>query len=117
MIVTIEPTTQKQTVKPTMKPLVQYFDSHSQQIIAAGEAVHDYYGVPPWLMQQYLMRLDAAATSSTAFQVGGCRAAVSAAPRRQIGSLAVGGTRVEFTGPAGAIQAVLTELEWMTQRW
>ena len=113
MITTIEPTTQTRAVKP----LVQYFDPCSEQIIGAGEAVHDYYGVPTWQMRQYLMRLDAAATGGTAFQIGDCRAAVSAAPRRQIGSLAIGGARVEFTGPAGAIQAVLTGLEWMTQRW
>ena len=113
MIAALNPIEQKQA----MKPLVQYFDPGSQRTIEAGEVVHDYYSVPPWLMRQYLMRLDATAIGAAAFRIGECRAVVCAAPRRQIGSLEIGGARVEFTGPAGAIQDVLTGLEWMTQRW
>jgi hypothetical protein len=117
MIATIEPTERKQT----LKPLVQYFPPDSLQTVAAGEMVHDYYGVPPWLMQQYLLRLGAAELNSGAgdnlYQRGQCWMQVAPAPCKRIGPLAIGGARVEFSGAAGAIQAALTELEWMTQRW
>ena len=113
MIATIEPV----ALKGAVKPLVQYFDPGSEQTVGAGEMVHDYYGVPVWLMQEYLVHLRARPVSATTFHMGDCRMILSAAPRKRIGSLEVGGARVEFTGAAGAIQAVLSELEWMTQRW
>jgi hypothetical protein len=118
MIATIEPIERKQTVRP----LVQYFEADSVQTVAAGEMVHDYYGAPAWLVQHYLEQLGAMPAGVTAggnklFQHGACFMQVSPAPCKRIGALEIGGARVEFTGVAGAIQAVLSELEWMTQRW
>ena len=50
MIATIEAVEQK----TALKPLVQYFDPHAVHTVAPGEMVHDYYGVPVWLMKEYL---------------------------------------------------------------
>lgn len=112
MIATIETAEQVQT----RKPLVQYFDSDATHRVMPGEMVHDYYGVPTWLLKAYLLRIHAAVVGETLFQKGECWMELSPAPIKQIGSLTVGGARLQFTGSAQAIQAVLTELEWMTQR-
>lgn len=105
----------------TSKPVVQYFDPQATHTVAPGEMVHDYYGVPVWLMKEYLVRLGAIAVEGTdaggaTFQKGDCHMRVSPAARKRIGSLEVGGATVEFSGVAGAIQAVLAELEWKTLR-
>jgi hypothetical protein len=117
MIATIHLTEQKQTQKQTLKPLVQYFEPDSVRRVAAGEMVHDYYGAPAWLVQHYLERIGAATIGGGLFQHRACFLQVSRAPLKRVGSLEIGGARIEFTGVAGDIQAVLAELEWMTQRW
>lgn len=99
-----------------LKPLVEYFPLDSEQQIDAGEMVHDYYGVPVWLMKHYLLQLGAAPISDTLMQGQECWVEIFPAPPKHIGSLQLGGARVEFTGRAGSIQALLTRLEWMTLR-
>jgi hypothetical protein len=78
--------------------------------------VHHYYGVPVWLMKEYLIALGATAAGDSLFQKGQCSMRLWPAQRKRIGSLEIGGTTVEFSGTEGAIQAVLTELEWKTLR-
>ena len=112
MIATIEAVEQK----TALKPLVQYFDPHAVHTVAPGEMVHDYYGVPVWLMKEYLVSIGAIGVGDTNFQCGQCQMRVAAAERKRIGSLEIGGATVEFTGAADAIQAVLTQLEWKTLR-
>ena len=100
-----------------MKPLVQYFDPESTTVVEPGEMIHEYYGVPPWLMKTYLAELGATAQDDeTMVWETGCRAMVRAAEPRQIGSLIVGGSVVEFTGCQGNLETMLEELEWKTLR-
>lgn len=113
MAIATIPTVEQQQA---LRPLVRYFDRSDAHLVAPGEMVHDYYGVPTWLMAEYLLRGGAIVAGANQFQFEDCRAQVSPAPRKRIGSLEIGGARVEFTGVAGAIQAVLTELEWKTLR-
>jgi hypothetical protein len=98
------------------KPLVQYFDPQSTRTVAPGDMVHDYYGVPVWLMKEYVIALGATATGDSLFERGQCCMRVAPAQRKRICSLEIGGATVEFSGTEGAIQAVLTELEWKTLR-
>ena len=98
------------------KPLVTYFDPDSKQEVKPGELVHDYYGVPVWLMKDYLIALGAAECGETVLCCDACRFELAAAPRKRVGSLEFGGTRVTFSGCEGNLQAVLTRLEWKTLR-
>ncbi len=98
------------------QPIIQYYDLRSVRVVAPGEMVHDYYGVPVWLMQDYLEGLGALPAGNRTFRIGACTMQVRPAQRKRIGSLEIGGATVEFTGTEGAIQAVLTELEWKTLR-
>ena len=99
-----------------LKPLVTYFDPASRQEVKPGEFVHDYYGIPVWLMKDYLLSLGAEQCGENLFGFGKCRFALTAAPHKRVGSLEFGGTRVACTGCEGNIQAVLTKLEWKTLR-
>lgn len=109
---TMQPTEKQQT----LRPLVQYFAPSDEHRVAAGEMVHDYYGVPLWLMKEYLERIGAAHLGGALFEKGECHMRLAPAKRKHIGSLEIGGATVEFTGRAGDIQEVLTQLEWKTLR-
>ncbi|MFO7632016.1 MAG: hypothetical protein R6W76_05710 [Caldilinea sp.] len=100
----------------TLKPLVAYFDPGCTQEVKPGELVHDYYGVPVWLMQDYLVSLGAEVSGENVLCFKGCRVELAPAPHKHVGSLVFGGSRVSFSGCAGKIQAVLTKLEWKTLR-
>lgn len=98
------------------KPLVAYFDPISTQPVREDELVHDYYGVPTWLMAEYLSKLGAVQVDGEVWEKGACRMEIAKAPIKRIGSLEIGGATVHFTGTEGAVQQVLTDLEWMTLR-
>ena len=99
-----------------LKPLVTYFDPESKQEVKPGEMVNDYYGVPVWLMKDYLLSMGAEVTGDSTLCFEGCRVELAPAPRKHVGSLEFGGSRVTFCGCAGNIQEVLTGLEWKTLR-
>ena len=85
---------------------------------------HDYYGVPLWLMKEYLAQLGAregAADSSAGngadvMEADGWRAELRKAAPRHLGSLVIGGTTVTFTGDAQALAAMFERLHWKTLR-
>lgn len=80
---------------------------------------HDYHGVPDWLMKAYLTDLggtDVPADEGIALVGAGWAAHIRKAPIRRIGSLAVGGARVEFRGDPAALDALFEQLHWKTLR-
>ena len=78
--------------------------------------VHDYYGVPLWLMKSYLADLGAQEVADAVMEADGWRAELSKAPVKRIGALAVGGTTASFTGDAPALAAMFERLHWKTLR-
>lgn len=77
---------------------------------------HDYYGVPRFLMKDYLLRLGATETGEDAFAGDGWHAVLSQAPWKEIGSLRVGGTTAEFSGDGPALDALFERLHILTMR-
>lgn len=78
--------------------------------------MHDYYGVPLWLMKSYLADLGATEVSEQIMATDDWRAELSKAPVKRIGSLAVGGTTVSFTGDPAALASLFERLHWKTLR-
>lgn len=78
--------------------------------------VHDYYGVPLWLMKSYLADLGAHEVDDAVMEAEGWRAELSKAPVKRIGSLAVGGTTATFSGDPAALTAMFEQLHWKTLR-
>jgi hypothetical protein len=77
---------------------------------------HDYYGVPLWLMKEYLQQLGAQEIAENQLQGEGWRAALRKAEPRHIGSLTVGGTTATFEGEEQALAAMFERLHWKTLR-
>lgn len=77
---------------------------------------HDYYGVPIWLMKDYLAQLGGQETSEDVVEGDGWRADLRKAERRHIGSLSVGGTTAIFTGEQGVLDVLFEQLHWKTLR-
>jgi hypothetical protein len=78
---------------------------------------HDYYGVPLWLMKDYLAQLGGRETGEDVVEGDGWRAEVRKAERRHIGSLSIGGATVVFTGEQQAtLDALFEKLHWKTLR-
>ena len=77
---------------------------------------HDYYGVPLWLMKEYLADLGAVEVAENVMQGQDWRAVVAKATPNRIGSLVVGGATVEFSGDEAALAALFTQLHKKTLR-
>ncbi len=82
---------------------------------------HDYYGVPAWLMRDYLTDLGARVQAEGAADVtpllgDGWRAWVRKAPVKRIGALAVGGATVTFAGPQATLDELFPKLHRKTWR-
>lgn len=77
---------------------------------------HDYYGVPLWLMKEYLASLGAVEVSENEFEGDGWRAVLRKATPRRIGSLVVGGATADFSGDDHALQAMFGKLHVKTMR-
>ena len=77
---------------------------------------HDYYGVPLWLMKDYLRKVGGHETGEDTFAGPGWQAALRKAEPRRIGSLQVGGTTATFTGEEPVLQALFDQLFWKVQR-
>jgi hypothetical protein len=77
---------------------------------------HDYYGVPLWLMKDYLIQLGAEETSENELAAEGWRASLRKADPRHLGSLVIGGTTATFYGDQQALAAMYERLHWKTLR-
>lgn len=77
---------------------------------------NDYYGVPLWLMKEYLVDLGAQEVEENYLVGDGWQARVSKAEPNHIGSLVIGGATVEFTGDQAALDAMFEKLHWKTLR-
>ena len=81
---------------------------------------HDYYGVPLWLMKEYLAQLGAqegeANGAAEVMEADGWRAELRKAAPRHLGSLVIGGTTVTFSGDEQALAAMYERLHWKTLR-
>ena len=80
------------------------------------EHTHDYYGVPLWLMKDYLGQLGAQETGENEMSAEGWRASLRKADPRHLGSLVIGGTTVTFRGDEQALAAMYERLHWKTLR-
>jgi hypothetical protein len=80
------------------------------------EQTHDYYGVPIWLMKEYLEQLGAQEESENVLVAAGWRAHRRKADPRHLGSLVIGGATVTFEGDAAALAAMFERLHWKTLR-
>lgn len=80
----------------------------------------DYYGVPLFLMQDYLRKLGGIEESPYRFrgQFDGSAwtADLAQAPWKHLGSLRVGGTTATFHAPQATLDALLARLHTMTLR-
>lgn len=77
---------------------------------------HDYYGIPLWLMKDYLTQLDGVEIAEDVVEGDGWRAELRKAERRHIGSLSVGGATVVFIGEQATLDALFEKLHWKTLR-
>ena len=93
--------------------------ANEQQPHAHKTEQHDYYGVPIWLMKNYLVQLGARETQENVLEGAGWRAELRKAEVRHLGSLRVGGTTVDFSGEPGALTAAVrtASLEDLARRW
>jgi hypothetical protein len=82
----------------------------------ASAQTHDYYGVPIWLMKEYLEQLGAHETGENEMEAECWRAHLRKADPRHIGSLVVGGTTATFRGEMQALEAMFERLHWKTLR-
>ena len=80
------------------------------------EQTHDYYGVPLWLMKEYLGQLGAQEVADNVMAAEHWRADLRKADPRRIGSLVVGGTTATFYGEKQALEAMFERLHWKTLR-
>ncbi len=77
---------------------------------------HDYYGVPLWLMKEYLMQLGGREVDENVIEGEGWRAELRKAERRHIGSLSVGGATTIFFGEQETLDVLFERLHWKTLR-
>ena len=77
---------------------------------------HDYYGVPLWLMKEYLADLGATEVEENVMTAEGWQARLSKAEPNRIGSLVIGGASVEFSGDEAALAAMFEKLQWKRLR-
>lgn len=77
---------------------------------------HDYYGVPLWLLKDYLGQLGGVETAPDVMEGQGWRAELGKATLRRVGSLQVGGATAAFTGDDAALAELFERLHWKTQR-
>ncbi|MFO7633158.1 MAG: DUF1952 domain-containing protein [Caldilinea sp.] len=77
---------------------------------------HDYYGVPLWLMKDYLTQLGGREIGDDLMEGEGWRAELRKAERRHIGSLSIGGATAIFSGEQETLSALFEKLHWKTLR-
>ena len=80
------------------------------------EVSHDYYGVPDWLLKEYLTSLGASEPEENLMVGDGWRAEITKAKPKHIGSLVIGGATAHFSGDQAALDAMFEKLHWKTLR-
>ncbi len=74
------------------------------------------FGVPLWLMKDYLVDLGATETAENVMTGAGWQAVVRKNEPVRIGSLVVGRIEAEFSGDEAALSELLEKLHWKTMR-
>ncbi len=74
------------------------------------------FGVPLWLMKDYLADLGAVETEPGVMRGDGWRASLRKSEPYRIGSLVVGRIEVDFTGDEATLEQLLEKLHWKTMR-
>lgn len=74
------------------------------------------FGVPLWLMKDYLGDLGAIETEENVMTGEGWQAVVRKSEPARIGSLVVGRIEAEFSGEDVALKEMLKKLHWKTMR-
>jgi len=74
------------------------------------------YGIPLWLLREYLVELGGRADGECAVEGAGWRAELAKLPDRQIGSLRVGRVELRLTGESEALAALRPGLDRKTLR-
>ena len=77
---------------------------------------HDYYGVPLWLMKDYLAQLGGQEVTEDVIAGSGWRAELRKAAHRSIGSVRVGGSTAVFFGYLSNRHDLFYRLLWKTLR-
>ncbi len=77
---------------------------------------HDYYGVPIWLLKDYLVSLGAREVGENVMEAEQWRAELRKATPKHIGSLVIGGATAVFSGEPAALEAMFEKLHWKTMR-
>jgi molybdopterin synthase sulfur carrier subunit len=91
-------------------------DDDEQETATEVEHSADYYGVPIFLMRDYLSRLGAVEGPDLTFSGDGWTAHLAQAPWKSLGSLRIGGATATVRGEEGVVEALLERLHLMTQR-
>ena len=91
-------------------------EGHEHDAHARQTQQNDYYGVPIWLMKDYLVQLGGREVQENVLEGAGWRAELRKAEVRHLGSLRVGGTTVDFSGEPGALAELFEQLHWKTLR-
>lgn len=74
------------------------------------------YGIPLWLLREYLEELGGHATGDNIVEGEGWRAELTKLPDRQIGSLRVGRVELRLTGEPEALDGLRPGLDRKTLR-
>ena len=74
------------------------------------------FGVPVWLMKDYLIDLGATEVEANVLATDEWQAVVRPTEPARIGSLVVGRIEVELAGDEAALSALLEKLHWKTLR-
>lgn len=74
------------------------------------------YGVPLWLMKDYLCDLGGSETEANVIEGADWRAELRKSEPARIGSLVVGRIAVRFSGEEAALDRLLEQLHWKTLR-
>jgi len=77
---------------------------------------HDYYGIPIWMMKDYLTQLGGREGAENVMEGAGWRAQLRKADLKHIGSLTIGGTTVIFSGEESTLATLFDQLHWKTLR-
>lgn len=74
------------------------------------------YGIPLWLLREYLVELGGRVDGEHGVEGAGWRAKLAKLPDRQIGSLRVGRVELQLTGEPEALAALRPGLDRKTLR-
>ncbi len=74
------------------------------------------FGIPNWLMKEYLTELGAVETEENVMVADKWQAVVRKSEPAKLGSLVIGRIEVEFSGDEATLEALMEKLHWKTMR-